>query len=189
MKRVLLKLVFVCVSRVMFADQLPKEREEQVSELQKEGYNLIDAIFAHAKASVEAHEDLMDGQWWNKHKEVTELQNILSDATIIFTFDEHADNPIPKKLATYVEHKINEEVPHIFAINEISVKRVENFYQFSHTMCKLTGGLHCGKMMRAVESEHFDEMLKLKLQKMAREQLRKEHAEQLREVLLFGGHR
>lgn len=181
--------LFILIFLSTFPNQLPKEREEQIEEMSKEGYNLIDAIFTQAKIAVEAHESLMDADWWSKQKEFKELQNLQSDATILFTFDAHTKNPIPEKLAAYVEHKINEEVPHIFAIDKISVERIEDFYQFSQTMCKLSGGKRCGRMMRSIESEHFEKMLRLKLQKMAREQDKKERAQQLRDVLLFGGHR
>jgi hypothetical protein len=182
-------LLFILIFSPTFPNQLPKEREEQVSELQKEGYNLIDAIFMQAKASVEARTELMDNEWWSKQAEVKELRNLLSDAMIIFTFDKNADNPIPQKLAAYVESKIKEDVPHIYAIDGISINCIKDYSQFCHTMCKLSGGHHCGRMMSNVESDHFDKMLKLKLQKMARKQARKEDAERLRDVLLFGGHR
>jgi len=181
--------LFILIFLPIFANQLPKERDEQIEEMAKEGYNLIDAIFTNAHLAVEAHEDIMDADWWSKQKEFKELQNLQSDATILFTFDVQGENPIPKKLSAYVEHKISEEVPLIFTIDKISAECIDDFYQFSHTMCKLSGGKHCGRMMRNIESEHFEKMLRLKLQKMAREQDKKEKAQQLRDVLLFGGHR
>src|SRR5579871_6548674 len=107
-------LIFCLIFSSTSPNQLPKEREEQVSELQKEGCNLIDAIFANAKTSIQAREELMNAAWWSKQKEIKELRNLQSDATIIFTFDENRKNPIPQKLATYVEQKINEEIPLIY---------------------------------------------------------------------------
>jgi hypothetical protein len=181
----ILMLVFLPI----FADQLPKERDEQIEEMAKEGYNLIDAIFTQAHLAIQAREDFMDENWWSKQKELKKLQNLLSDATIIFTFDAQSENPIPQKLATYVEHKINEEVPFIFAIDKISVEQVKDFYEFSHIMCKLSGGKRCAKMMHNIQDDHFDKMLKLKLQKMVLKQAKKEQARELRDALVFGGHR
>src|SRR5689334_2397298 len=112
--------LFILIFLPILSNQLPKERDEQIEEMVKEGYNLIDAIFIQAKIAVESHENLMDANWWSKQKEIKELQNLQSDATILFTFDENTENPIPQKLGMYVEHKINEEVPLIFAIDKIS---------------------------------------------------------------------
>jgi hypothetical protein len=53
-------------------------------------------------------------------------------------------------------------------------------------MCKLAGGSSCGRIMRVIESDHFDKMLLLKGHKIAREQLRKEEAAQLRDALMLG---
>jgi hypothetical protein len=178
-------LIFLSTS----ADQLPKERDEQISELQKQGYNLIDTIFANAHIAVEGRKDLMNAQWLSEQKEIKDLRNLLSDATIIFEFDGKDKNPIPEMLSQYVLNKTNEEIPHVFETEGISVKRVKDFYEFSHTICTLSGGLHCGRMVRKMESDHFDRMLRLRLQKIAREQWRKESAEQLRTQLIFGGSR
>ncbi len=179
-------LIFFFSFSNVFADQLPKDYNERVQEMAKEGYNLIDAIFDNACTSVAAKEDLMSEQWLSKQKELKKLQNLYSDSTIIFTFDERSGNPIPKILATYVEYKINEKIPSIFDVDSISVKQVEDFYEFSHTMCKLNGNIHCGRFMRKLESDQFDKILQLKAQKIARKQLRKENAQQLRDALLFG---
>jgi len=169
-----------------FADQLPKGHDERVQEMAKEGYNLIDSLFDNACNSVAAKEELMSKEWLSKQKELKALLNLYSDSTIIFTFDEHRENPIPKMLATYVEDKINEKIPSIFDIDGIPVKRVEDFYEFSHTMCKLNGTIHCGRLMRKLESDNFDKILQLKAQKIARKQWRKENAQRLRDALLFG---
>lgn len=169
-----------------FAHQLPKDHDERVQEMAKEGYNLIDALFDKAYVSIAAKEELMDEEWLSKQKELISLRNLYSDSTIIFTFDEHRENPIPTMLATYVEDKINEKIPSIFNIDGISVRRVEDFYEFSHTMCKLNGTIHCNRLMRKLESDHFDKILQLKAQKIARKQWRKENAQKLRDALLFG---
>lgn len=181
--------LFILIFSSASADQLPKEREEQISEMQKQGYNLIDTIFANAHSVVKAHKYLMDAQWFGEQKEIKDLQNLLSNSTIILEFDGKDKNPIPEMLSQYVLEKTNEEIPHIFEIEKISVDCVRDFYEFSHTMCKLSGGLHCGRMVRKIESEQFDYVLKLRAQKIVREQWRKEDAERLRTVLLFGSSR
>jgi len=181
--------IFFFLFNNAFADQLPKDHDERVQEMAKEGYNLIDALFDNACKSVAAKEELMDEEWLSKQKELISLQNLHSDSTIVFTFDEHRENPIPTMLATYVENKINEKTPSIFDIDGISVRRVEDFYEFSHTMCKLGGNIHCGRLMRKLKSDHFDKILQLKAQKISREQWRKENAQKLRDALLFGGYR
>jgi hypothetical protein len=187
MKHALLFSLFLIFSfSNAFPDQLPKDHNERVQEMAKEGYNLIDTIFDNASASLAKKEELMDEQWLSKQKEIRAIQNLLSDSTIIFTFDENRENPIPKMLATYVQDKINEKIPSIFEIDRISIKRVEDFYEFSHTMCKLNGTIHCNRLMRKLESDHFDKILQLKAQKIARKQWRKENAQQLRDALLFG---
>src|SRR5438477_7472524 len=142
----------------VFADQLPKTHDERVQEMAKEGYNLIDTIFDNAHTSLVKKEELMDEQWLSKQKEIKAIQNLLSDSTIIFTFDENSQNPIPKMLATYVQDKINEKISPIFEIDHISVQQVEDFYAFSHTICKLNGNFHCGRFIRKVESDHFEKM-------------------------------
>jgi hypothetical protein len=189
MKHAPFLFIFFLFSNTISADQLPKTHDERIQEMAKEGYNLIDTIFDNAHASLVKKEELMDEQWLSKQKEIKAIQNLLSDSTIIFTFDENSENPIPKVLSTYVEHTINEKIPFIFEIDRISVKQVEDFYAFSHTMCKLNGNFHCGRFIRKVESDHFEKILKLKAQKIAREQLRKEVAQELRDALLFGGPR
>lgn len=190
MKNLLFPLsIFFVVSLSMLADELPKSYDERVQEMAKQGYNLLDIIFDTAQESIIAKQELMGHEWLSKQKELKELQNILSDSTIFFAFDENKENPIPKMLATYVEYKINEKIPSIFTIDGISVKQVEDFYEFSHTLCKLNGNFHCGRMMRKIESDHFEKVLKLKAQRIARKQLRKEIAQELRDALLFGGHR
>lgn len=182
-------IFFIFFSRITFAHRLPKTHEERVQEMAKEGYNLIDTIFDKACGCIAKKEKLMDEQWLSGQKEINALQNLLSDSTIVFAFDENGANPIPKMLAAYVEYKVNEKIPSIFEIDGISVKSVEDFYEFSQTLCKLNGKFHCRRIIRSIESEHFDKMLKLKAQKIARKQLRKEIAQELRDALLFGGHR
>lgn len=155
-------------------------------ELTEEGQRLIDTIFENARASVENREDLMTEEWLTKQKEIVDLRNLISDARI-FSFDAQTENIISRCLASYIIQKTNEEIPHIFDIDGISAKRVKDFYAFSHTMCKLSGGIHCSRMIRTIESDNFDKMLLLKAQKTARNYMRKERTQQLKDALLFGG--
>jgi hypothetical protein len=173
------------LSCVISACESPQSPEEQIKALAQKGYVLIDALFDNACTSIVAKEDLMSAQWLGKQNEIKEIQNLLSDA-ILLAFDYQEKNPIPELLSTHVQQKISEKIPTIFEIDKISVKRVQDFYEFSHTMCKLSGGSSCGRIMRAIESDHFDKILLLKAQKIAREQLRKEEAAQLRDALMLG---
>jgi len=177
--------ILIFFSSNTLADQQAQDHDEQVEEKTREGQRLIDTIFEKARASVEARQDLMDAQWLSKQKEIKELRNVLSDSQIA-AFDANAKNGVPDKLSLYVKQKINEEIPRIFAINGISTEQVEDFYEFSHTLCKLSSGSHCGRMIRSIESDNFDKMLMLQLQKAARKQLRKETAQQLRDAIIFG---
>lgn len=177
--------ILIFFSSNTLADQQAQDHDERVQEMVQEGYQLIDNLFKHARASVEARKDLMDAQWLSKQTEIKDLRNLLSNARIT-SFDENSKNPIPDMLSQYVQQKVNQEIPHIFDIDGVSIKRVEDFYQFAHTLCKLSGGSHCGRMIRAIESDNFENMLKLKLQKAVRKQLRKEIAQQLRDSIIFG---
>ena len=181
--------IFLFFSNNALSTDLPKDHDERVQEMAKEGYNLIDSIFDNALESLAKKEELMDEQWLSQQKEIRAIQNLLSDSLIIFAFDEGSKNPIPEMLATYVQNKTNEKIPSVFEVDRISSKQVKDFYEFSHTMCKLNGNFQCGRFIRKIESDHFEKMLKLKAQKTAREQLRKEVAQELRDALLFGGYR
>jgi hypothetical protein len=193
MKPILLSLViFLCVPQLMLCmseephKEAPEDRTEKIAQ---EGYKLIDILFDKAQASVVAREEIMTSEWISKQEEIRQLQNLHSDAYIEITCDHGEQNTVPKKLATYVEHKIKEEIPLIFAIDGITINRVKDFYQFAHTMCALSGGSRCGRMVRSIESDNFDKLLKLKLEKIARKQLKKEESEYLRQALLIGAHR
>jgi hypothetical protein len=186
MKRpIFITLIFL--SFTISASEQAEASTESIKDMTHRGYAAIDKLFQQAHAAVSAKKDLMDTQWLTEQMdEIKEIQNILSDATILVEFDQNNANPIPELLSVHVQQKIYEVTPTIFEIENISVKRVQDFYEFSHTMCKLSGGSSCSRIMRTVESAHFDEMLRLKAQKIAREQLRKEEAAQLRDALLLG---
>ncbi len=178
-------LFILCFSGILSACESSPSPEEQIKALAQEGYVLIDILFDNACTSIAAKEDVMTSQWLSKQNEIKEIQHLLSDATLL-AFDHNEKNSIPEMLSTYVQDKISEKIPTIFDIDNISVKRVQDFYEFSHTMCKLSGGSSCGRIMRTIESDHFDKILLLKAQKIAREQLRKEEAAQLRDALMLG---
>ena len=185
MKHMQAFIILSCLSGILSACESPRTPDEHIKAVAQEGYALIDALFDKACASLVAKEDVMSAPWLSKQNEIKEIQNLLSDATIL-AFDHQEKNGIPEMLSMYVQQKISEKIPTIFEIDNISVKRVQDFYEFSHTMCKLSGGSSCGRIMRAIESDHFEKMLLLKAQKIAREQLRKEEAAQLRDALMLG---
>lgn len=182
----LLYFIFVGLFGIMLADQLPKEHNERVEEMAKEGYNIIDSIFEQAHTSIVAKEDIMNPVWFENRQEISKIRNILSDAYITLQFDQHIKNPIPEMLETYLQSKVREELAKIFSVYGISIKDINNFYELSHIVCALSEGRHCGRMIREIKNENFDLILKLKIQKIARKQLRKDEARQLRETLVFG---
>jgi len=166
----------------------PNTHAEQVQHIEQQGKQLINTLFDNAKSSVAAKELLMDEQWLSKQPHIKELQNLLSDSHIA-SFDENTKNPVPMILSTYVIDKVNKEIPHIYAIDGVSIKRIKDFYEFAHVMCKLSGGSGCARTIRNIEHNHFEDTLRLHLHKKVRKQERKEKIQQLQDVLLFGGHR
>lgn len=185
-------LSFFIISNIIFADNPSqthdeRSRDQHVEEMVQEGREIIDALFDQARASVMAKENIMTSEWMSKRKDLFKrLQNLHSDATILFTFDEKGDNPFPVLLSQHVNNKVEQELPAIFYVEEVSVKRINDFSEFCHTMCKFNGGSRCGKKIRRIKGDHLDRILLLKAQKNARKKLRKEEAEQLRNTLLFG---
>jgi len=152
----------------------------------KESYNIVDSIFAQARTSIAAQEDIMNPIWFKNCQEIRKIRNVLSDACITFQFDQNTENPIPEMLETYLQSKIREETIKVFDIHGISIKDVNNFYELSHIVCALSQGRHCSRMIREIKNENFDSMLKLKMQRIARKQHRKDDARQLRKILILG---
>ena len=184
-----IKLLFVivmCVSQTISANRLPKERNERIEEMAKEGCNLIDILFDQALTGIAAKQDIMDPAWINKCEEIKKIQNLMADSTLIFCFDQNIANPIPELLQEYLQSKIQSEAAKIFSIDKISTKNVRNFYELSHTICELSQGRDCDRMMQQIKSENFHCLLKLEMQKIARKRLRKEEARQLRQRLMLG---
>src|SRR4029078_2326308 len=130
----ILFIILSCLFSCLSASEPIKSPAESVQALAQKGYSLIDALFDNACTSLAAKEYLMSAPWLSKQNEIKEIQNLLSDATIL-AFDHNEKNSIPEMLSTYVQHKISEKIPTIFDIDNISVKRVQDFYEFSHTMC------------------------------------------------------
>jgi len=186
MKRILLVLVFVYTSQTLLTCQLPKERDEQAEEMTKEGCNLIDSIFEQALISIAGKEEVMSADWFNKRDEINKMQNIITDSIVIFSFDQNRENPVPGLLQEYLEIKIHEDAAKVFDMHGVSVKNIKSFYELSHTLCELSGGTDCEKMMRHIKSENLHLLLKLKIQKESRKHLRKEDAHELRQRLLLG---
>ena len=186
MKRILLCLVFAFTSQSLLTCQLPKERDEQVEEMTKEGCNLIDSMFEQALISIAAKEEVMSADWFNKRDEINKMQNIITDSIIIFSFDQNRENPVPGLLQKYLEVKIREDAAKAFNMDGISIKSIKSFYELSHTICKLSGGTDCEQIMRHIKSENLDSLLKLKMQKEARRHFRKEEAHELRQMLMLG---
>lgn len=174
------------LSHIMVADQLPQEHDESIKEMMREGCAIIDSIFSQAHASITAKEDILHPEWFKNRTEMCDLQNLMSDACITFTFDQNIKNPLPELLQEYVQNKIRDESSKLFTVYKVSVKDVENFYELSHIVCKLSQGNYCGRMVRAIEDEYFHEVLMLKMQKTARKHLRKQEIRELREALVFG---
>jgi cell division protein FtsX len=184
-------LFFVCAYTIVILcnDTVPKKQENYIKEMEKECCNIVDAIFSHARASIEAKEDIMTAEWFSKHEEFKKLQNALSDTTIILEFDENTDNEVPERLQIYLDDKIRQEIPKLFEIYKISVKDVENFYELSRIICELSQGKHCARMIHHIEDENLPQILKLKIQKEARAYLRKQEARELRRALVYGTRR
>lgn len=182
--------IFLFLSTIIGTNELSETYDEQVQEMAKEGYNLIDSFFQQAHTSIVDKQDIMTLEWFTINNENKEkLENILSDAYLIFKCDQNRENPIPKLLSAYVETKLYEEIPKVFDIYGVSTKRVDDFYQFSCVLCELSQGINCDTMKRKAKREHFARMLQLKMQKKARKQLRKEQAYGLRQLLMMGSQR
>ncbi len=180
-------IMLSCLSGALLASEPISSGTESIKEVAEKGYAVIDTLFQRAHAAVSAKKDLMNAQWLGEQmNEIREIQNIVSDASIIFEFDQNSSNPIPELLSGYVQRKVSQVTPTIFEIDTISVKRVEDFYEFSHTMCKLCGGHRCGRMVRSVAQDNRESMLRLKFEKIIDEQFRKENARKLRDKLVFG---
>jgi hypothetical protein len=179
---------FALMNISLSADQLPKGRDERLKEMAKEGYNIIDRLFEHAHASIEKKENLMCEQWLSEEKEIKDLRNLLSDS-YIEAFDETAKNPIPELLSDYVESKINEEASKIFYIDNISKEEIKDFYRFSYTICKLSGGQHCSIKIRLIKKNNSEKKVRWELEKVVKKQITKEEALRLQDVLIFGAHR
>lgn len=195
MKKILSFLLLSLIPNTVSSAEAPQNFDEptegqRIEEMAQEGRAIIDALFDEARASVIAKEDIMTPEWMSKRRELLQkLQNLHSDATIRFDFDGKSGNPIPRLLSEHVNQKMEQEIPVVFDVEEVSVKRVDDFCEFCHTLCKLNGGDHCGKKIRIIKRDNLHCILKLKAQKTARKELKKEEAEQLRNALLYGSHR
>src|SRR5947207_3419389 len=109
-------IILSCFSGILSACESPQSPDEQIKALAQKGYVLIDALFDNACTSIVAKEDVMSAQWLSKQNEIKEIQNLLSDATLL-AFDHQEKNPIPELLSIYVQHKISEKIPTVFEID------------------------------------------------------------------------
>ena len=176
MQRILLFVVVMFLSKITFCAQQPLEQDDNTKQMMQEGCNIIDSIFEQAHISMAAKEDVMSVAWFSKREEIKRIQNLIADSTIIFSFDQNRANPIPVLLQEYLENKIHNEMTKVFDNENISLRRVRDFYELSHIICALSQGCDCDKMIYRIKSENLYPMLKLEIQKIARKRLRKEDA-------------
>ena len=175
----------------------PCKNDERIQEFAKEGCDLIDALFAHARDTVTSKEDdpaatreeIMTAVWMKKHAEILQLRNLPSDAYFELGCDTRNKNLLIDILSEHVYKKMEQETAAIFEDENISREQARDFFEFAHTVCKLTGARGCGRKMRGIESEQFDKELRFALEDMLKRQQKKEAAQKLRDSLVFGGNR
>ena len=187
MKKLLL-IPFLCATIILPAEPNINS-QDRIQEFAKDGCRLIDALFAHARSSVVAQEDIMTKEWMIAHGEIGQLQNLSSDMYFELDCKQHNATLLTDLLTAHVYNKMEQETGAIFEVENISRRQAHDFFEFAHTICKLTGARGCGRKMREIRSSHFDKELKFDIEETFKRQVQKEEAQQLRDSLVFGGNR
>jgi hypothetical protein len=183
----ILCLLFACVPVMVYTQESPTSYEMCAEDTEKECRKAIDDIFAQARESITAKEDIITREWLAR-KEIKEIQNLMSDSCIILSFDCGVKNVIPESLELYLQTKIRDELDKVLAIEEVSMKRVDQFFDLSKIVCALSQGADCQGMMRSIKDENSRSLQRVKLDKEARRKMNKDQARELRERIILGAH-
>ena len=187
MKLKLFGYLFFCMFGVIYANESCIEYEKCVQEMESSSCAVIDNLFTQARESLEAHEDIMNYIWLNR-KEIKDLQNVMSDACVVLSFDCNTHNIIPERLQAYLQTKIRNEVQQLFDGKKIDDKGAKQFFYFSRMICDLSQCTGCGKMIRIIKDENVDALLALKIQQKVQRQEKKKEMRQLREYITVGAY-
>ena len=180
-------IAFLCiVASYSHAGELPKEPQERIEEMAKEGYNRIDVLFERAHQTIVDKKTIMEADWWMEKQDVADMKNILSDAYIEFFCDQSLQNPIQPLMADYVYKKIGEEVPKVFSLENVSEKSVKDFYTFAYVLLELNQVKDAPRLVSRIKEENADKLLSLRFQKQIKAQGRKEQRRNLAEAIILG---
>lgn len=183
----MLCLLFACVPVMAYTQESPTAYEKCAEEMEKECRSAIDDIFAHARESIAAKEDIITLEWLAR-KEIKEIQYLMSDSCIILSFDCNVKNVIPESLELYLQTKVRDELDKVLAIEGISMRRIDQFFDLSKIMCAISQGSDCQGMIRSIKDENSRSLQRVRLEKEARRKIKKDQARELRERIILGAH-
>ena len=175
-------------SMIMHANEsLVKDYEQLVQDHEKACYKTIDTIFAQARASLEAKEDIITIKWL-KREAIKEITNNISNAQIELGFDWNAKNVISEKIQHYLQSKIRNEADRLFENKDVTVDQVKQFFHLSEMVCGLSQGTDCCAMIRVIKNENFPCLYNLKIKQKVEQQEKKEERRDVCQSILFGAH-
>jgi hypothetical protein len=148
-------------------------------------YKVTDDIFAQAQLSLLAQENVVVPEWLAR-KEIDEIKYLMSDLSIILSFDREAQKKILEKLQDHLRAKIDTEIGNFATHDDASSKGFRQLCYLSEMVCDISQGTDCDRMMRAIKNDNFAHRQNLKTKKNVRRQQSKEDMRQLCKMIALG---
>jgi len=176
-------LAFACGP--ISADELVTDNQETAQDIEVSYHKALDTLFVQAQKSLAAKENIITLDWLAR-KEMEDIKNLMSDIAIILSFNSQDQKEVAEKLQVHLGTKVRSEVEKVCERDEARVKDLRQFLYLSETICNVSHGVDCDRMMRVIKNENYAHRQNLKIRKKVRRQVNKEDMRQLCEIVALG---
>lgn len=183
MKAIQWLIVWLMMPVALFA--MENEHEKNTDVLEIVYCKAVDNLFDKAQESLAAKENIITVEWL-KCKEMEEIKNIMSDVSINLDFNVGKKKVVTEKLQGCLDQIIRRNVDKVFEKDEADNDTLRQFLYLSRTVCKLSEGTGCSRMMRIIKDDSFPLRQYAKTQKKARQQVKKEEMRRLCKIVELG---